>query len=200
MVNATKQKLSPLPGGNYGQSTKQSTSRCHQANEGTSGFEVESGLALGALCNLRSKKNLSAEKWQEIHLSSNEEKEKWIEDYVDRETAVGRKQGHNSATAITQELREMTIAQHAEVTPRKPETMFEAMLNAIGDSLSDLASSDDEHDGEDEEDDKEDTELDKLSDDDEPGWVMGTISKTVQYRMDSFWQKQMRVDELTQPG
>jgi len=59
------------------------------------------------------------------------------------------------------------------------------MLNAIGDSLSDLASSDDEQDGEDEEDDEEDTELGKLSDDDEPGWVMGTITKTVQHRMES---------------
>jgi len=74
------------------------------------------------------------------------------------------------------------------------------MLNAIRDSLSDLASSDDEHDGEDEEDDEEDTELGKLSDDDEPGWVMGTITKTVQHRMESFRQKQMRLDEFTQPG
>jgi len=74
------------------------------------------------------------------------------------------------------------------------------MLNAIGDSLSDLASSDDEQDREDKEDDEEDIELGKLSDDDEPGWVMGTITKTVQHRMESFRQKQMRLDELTQPG
>jgi hypothetical protein len=74
------------------------------------------------------------------------------------------------------------------------------MLNAIGDSLSDLVSSDDEQDGEDEEDDEEDTQLSKLSDDDEPGWVMGTITKTVPHRMESFRQTQMRLDELTQPG
>jgi hypothetical protein len=74
------------------------------------------------------------------------------------------------------------------------------MLNAIRDSLSNLASSDDEQDGEDEEDDEEDTELGKLSDDDEPGWVMGTITKTVQHRMESFHPKQMRLDELSQPG
>jgi len=29
---------------------------------------------------------------------------------------------------------------------------------------------------------------------------MGTISKTVQHRMESFRQMQMRLDELTQPG
>jgi len=74
------------------------------------------------------------------------------------------------------------------------------MLNAIGDSLSNLASSEDEEDEEDEDDDEEDTELGKLSEDEHPGWVMGTISKTVQHRTDSFRKKHMRLDELTQPG
>jgi hypothetical protein len=48
------------------------------------------------------------------------------------------------------------------------------MLVAFGDSLSDLASSVDGEDGEDEHD--EETEQGKLSEDDEPGWVMGTIT------------------------
>jgi hypothetical protein len=78
--------------------------------------------------------------------------------------------------------------------------MFEEMLHAIGDSVSDLSSSDEEQVGEDEEDDEEDTELGKLSNDDEPGWLVGTISKTVQHCMDSFRQTQMRLDKLTQPG
>jgi len=72
------------------------------------------------------------------------------------------------------------------------------MLVAIGDSLSDLASSDNGVDGEDEDD--EETEQGKLSEDDEPGWVMGTITKTVQKRMERFRQKQMKLDELTQLG
>jgi hypothetical protein len=74
------------------------------------------------------------------------------------------------------------------------------MLHAIGDSVRDLGSSDEEQVGEDEEDDEEDTELGKLSNDDEPGWVVGTMSKTVQHRMDSFRQTQMRLDKLIQPG
>ena len=74
------------------------------------------------------------------------------------------------------------------------------MLNALGDSLSDLPSSDDEQDREDKEDAEEDKELGNLSDHDEPGWVMGTISKTVQHCMESFPKKQMRLDELTQLG
>jgi len=72
------------------------------------------------------------------------------------------------------------------------------MLVAIGDSLSDLASSDDGEDREDEDD--EETEQGKLSEDDEPGWLMGTITKAVQQRMERFRPKQMKLDELTQPG
>jgi len=69
---------------------------------------------------------------------------------------------------------------------------------AIGDSLRDLASSDDQDNGEDEDD--EDTEVGKLREDDEPGWVVGTISKIVQQHMRRFWHMQMKLDEMTQPG
>jgi hypothetical protein len=72
------------------------------------------------------------------------------------------------------------------------------MLVTIGDSLSDLASSAVGEDGEDEDD--EQTEQFKWSEDDEPSWVMGTITKTVQQRMERFRQKQMKLDEFTQPG
>ena len=74
------------------------------------------------------------------------------------------------------------------------------MLNAIRDSLSDLVSSDDGDDGEDEDDDEDDPPGGKLSEDDQPRWVMGTISKSVQYRMERFRQKQMTLDGLRQPG
>ena len=69
---------------------------------------------------------------------------------------------------------------------------------SIGDSQSDLASSDDGEDREDEDD--GDTEQGKLRDDDKPGWVMGTIIKMVQQCMERFRQKQMKLDELTQLG
>ena len=48
------------------------------------------------------------------------------------------------------------------LTTVQPETTFQEMLNAIRDSLSDLASSDDGEIGEDEEDDEEDPELSKM--------------------------------------
>jgi len=99
-----------------------------------------------------------------------------------------------------QEQEHMRNVEKTQSTTTRPEETFKEMLNAIGDSLSHLASSEDEEDGEDDDDDEEDTELGKLSKNDEPGWAMGTISKTVQHRMESFQQKQMRLDELTQPG
>jgi len=89
---------------------------------------------------------------------------------------------------------------HAEIpglTSREPEKTFEEMMAAIRDSLTDPVSSDDGEDGEDED---EETAQGKLSEDDEPGWVMGTISKMVQQCMESSRQKQMKLDELTQPG
>jgi hypothetical protein len=78
--------------------------------------------------------------------------------------------------------------------------MFEEILNAIGDSLSNPSHSDDMQDGEEEAADEEDADLSKLSDDDEPRWVMGTISKTVRHCIESFRQKQMRHDRLMQLG
>jgi len=199
MVNAPNQKLSPLPAGKYGKSTKQSTRRCHQANEGKSGLEAERVRALGALRSLRSKKKLATEKKRETQLVSNEEKDQWIEDYVERETAVARKRVEDAETAIKQREEDMSNVEMAGLSTREPEKTFQEMLNATGDSLSDLASSDHEEDVEDEEED-DDTEQGKLSEDHEAGWVMGTISKYVQRRLERFWQKQMKLDELTQPG
>jgi len=163
-------------------------------------LDAESVRALGALHSLRSKKQLSAHKRQAMYFLDKKLKEKWIEDYVEWESAVPRKRVEATETAILKELKDMTTAERAGATTRKHETTFEEMSNAIGDSLSNLARSDDEQDRKDKEDDEGDTELGKLNDDDKPGWVMGTISKTVQNRMESFRQMQMRLDELTQPG
>jgi len=99
---------------------------------------------------------------------------------------------------VQHERDDIKHAEIARLTCRDPETMFEEMLVAIGDSLSDLARSDDGEDGGDE--DIEETEQGKLSEDDEPGWVIGTITKTVPQRMDRVSQKQRKLDESTEPG
>jgi hypothetical protein len=54
----------------------------------------------------------------------------------------------------------MKYAEIAGLTNRKPEKAFEEMMVAIGDSMSDFASSDN---GEDEEDEDEESEQAKLS-------------------------------------
>jgi len=116
---------------------------------------------------------------------------------VDRETAVARKQVEDAETAIEQKQDDMRNAENAGLTASKPETTFKQMMNAIGDSLSDLACCDHWEDGDDEDDDEADPAGGKLSEDDEPGWVMGTIPKPVQYRMELILQKQMKLDEST---
>jgi len=198
MVNALKKNFSPLPMGRYGKLTKRSTQRRHQANEGKSGLEAERVHGFGALCSLTSKKKLAAKEWRESHFLSNEEKEKWIEDYVERETTGARKRVEDAEAAVQKEQEDMKHAEITGLTTREPEQTCEEMMVAIGDSLSDLACSDDGEDGEDEDD--EETEQGKLSEDDEPGWVMGATTETVHQCRQRFLQKQMKPDKLTQLG
>jgi hypothetical protein len=99
---------------------------------------------------------------------------------------------------VQQEQDDMTPAEITGLTSIEPEETFEDMMVASGYSLSDRASSDDGEDGEDEHD--EETEEGNLSEDEEPGWVMNTITKMVEQRMERFRQKQMKLDELSQPG
>jgi len=177
MVNALKKNLSPLLVGRSSKLTKTFTGRHHQANEGNSGLEAESVWALGVLGSLQSKNKLSAEKSREMHFLSNLEQEKWIKDYVDRVMTEPRKRVEYAETASKQEQEDMRNAEKAGMTTGKHKKSFKEILNRIGDSLNHLASSFDEEDGTDDEDDQEDTELRKLHNDDEPGWVMGIISK-----------------------
>jgi hypothetical protein len=116
---------------------------------------------------------------------------------VERETAVARKPVQDTQTAIVQELEDMTPADSAGATSRKAERNVDERLNAIGETLNDLAISNDQQEVENENDEQEDTELGKLSHD-EPGWVIHRFSKEVDHRMQSIWQKEVRFDELTQ--
>jgi len=141
---------------------------------------------------------LAAERWWAKHFSSNEEKEKWVEDYVERETAGARKRVGDAEAVVQQEQEDMKNAENGGLTNREPEKSFQEMMVTIWDSLSDLPSSGDGEDGEHEDD--EETEQGKRREDDELGWVMGTITKTVQQHMETFQLKQMNLQELTQMG
>jgi len=130
--------------------------------------------------------------------SSNEEKEKSIEVYVETETGGARKGVDEPEVAVEQEQEETRKAENAGLTNWEHEETCKEMMVAIGDSPNDLSSANDGDDLEDEE--EEETEQGKLSEDDEPGWVMRAISKMLQQRMERFRQKQMKLDQLTQPG
>jgi len=155
MDNALKMNLSPYLAGKYFKSTKQSTLRHHEANKAKRCLEAERDRVLGALCSLWSKKKLSVEKRQQTHHLSNQENEKSFEDYADRETTGSRKCVEEAATAIMQAQYEMRNAEKAQLTTRMPGKWFNELLNSIEDSLSDLASSDDEEDGYDKEDEED---------------------------------------------
>jgi hypothetical protein len=77
---------------------------------------------------------------------------------------------------MMQEQKHMGNVENGRLTTTKPEIPLQEMLNAIGQSLSDLESSQNEEDGEVKDDDEGDTGHGKLSEDDKPGWVMGRIS------------------------
>jgi len=117
----------------------------------------------------------------------NEENKIWFEDYVERETAVARMPVEDAETAIKQQPEDMRQADTGELITGEPEITFQVIVIAVGDSLSDLAYSDNQQDGDDE--DAEHTELSKLSKDEVPGGVLGAISKTVQQHIEGFWQK-----------
>jgi len=121
-----------------------------------------------------------------MHLLSNEHKEQWIEDYVERETAGAGNRDKDAGEAVQQELEEIKQAEILGLMTREPEKIFEETMVAMEDDLNDLASSDDGEDGEDE-DDKE-TKQGKVCKYDKHGWVMGTITNTLQQRMERFRQ------------
>jgi hypothetical protein len=75
--------------------------------------------------------------------------------------------------------------------PKKP---FKVLPHAIRHSLSYFPNSGNEKDGDDEENDEEDSVLGKLSRDDEPYLLMGTISKQSINTWIGLGPKQMLVD------
>jgi len=88
------------------------------SQEGKSGLEAEKVRALGALRSVESKKKLATEQRRETHFLSNEEKEKWIEEYLVRETAGARKRVEDAEAAVQQEQDDMMQAEIAGLTSR----------------------------------------------------------------------------------
>jgi len=94
----------------------------------------------------------------------------------------------------------MTNVETARLITPKHAITFETMLNAIGDCLKNLQSSDVTEGWEDPDVDHGKLVLGKMSEDDEPGCTMDTLSRMEQHHIDSFLRKQGRIDNGSQPG
>jgi len=99
----------------------QCTPRRHQINEGKRGLETERVRAHGAFCSLRFNKKLGAEEQHEMHFLYNEDKEKWIQDYVERETTGARKRVEHAEAAVQQEKDDTWKAETTRLMNREPE-------------------------------------------------------------------------------
>jgi len=125
MVNAPEKNISQLLAGKYCESTKQSTQRRHQVNKGKSGLEADRVQGWGALRSIRSKMKLSADKRPQTHIFINKEIGKWIDYYVDRETAGASKRVEDAKTAIMPEQEDISDAEKERLTTQKPEQIYD---------------------------------------------------------------------------
>jgi hypothetical protein len=128
-----------------------------------------------------------------MHSFSNEEKKKWFEDYNGKGSTGARKRVEDTEATVQQEQEDMKNPGNAVLKNREPEKTFWEMMLAMGHRLSVLGSSDDEEDRE--HDNDKETEQGKLSEDDEPSWVMDTITKTVKNPMERFCPEQIKLHE-----
>jgi hypothetical protein len=130
---------------------------------------------------------LVAEKLQETHFICNQEKEKWIGDYVGKETGGARKRGGDSDVVVQQEEEDMKNGENAGLINRELVKTLQEIMVAIGDNVSNPGTYNVGHNGEVKED--EQTEQGMLTKDDEPSWVIGRITNTVWQRMERSQQR-----------
>jgi len=143
MVNSLEKNFSPLLAGVNGTSTNWSMQWRHQTTEGKSGLDADWVRALGALHSFQSKMVLAAKEWWETHILSNEEQAKWIEDYIERETAEARKRVEDPEAAGQQEQDNTRKAENARLMNREAEKTFQEMMVAVRDTPRDVSCSDD---------------------------------------------------------
>jgi hypothetical protein len=98
---------------------------------------------------------------------------------VEAETTGARKGVEDAEEVAQQEQKETKKSEHTRMMNREAEKKFLGIIVSIGDSMSDLARSDDGENRGNEVD--EEAEQGLLSEDEQPSWVMGTITKSVQW-------------------
>jgi hypothetical protein len=100
-----------------------------------------------------------------------------MQQYIERDTAGATQRVEDAEAAIRKEQDNTEAAQNAGLTTRELENQFHKMIATIGDSRSDVSCSNNGNDADDVE--NEETEQGQLSEDDDPGWVMDTITETL---------------------
>lgn len=205
MVDSSKKNYSPLPAGKYGRSDNPATVKRHRTNAGKSGIESERIRAHNNLRALKCKKRKKAEGSEEIRDMDSDQRDKWIEDYVERETAAARKRAEEADLAWALEKERLASVSAVDQHPETAESArsFNQMLEDIGESIDDVATSGEEdEDNEDDDDDEEDEEdIEGESDEEEgSGWVPDIVQKSAQRRIDAFREKCMWIEEMTRSG
>jgi hypothetical protein len=127
---------------------------------------------------------------------SKEGKEKSIVGFVKSETAAAGKRVAETEAAVERER--ISVLKRAAAGTTK--MTFEEMLEAIGDSVDNVATSDEEDNDEDNEEDGEDNNDAKLGNGNEPEWVVDTINQSVPAQLDLLLTKEMNFVELTTLG
>jgi hypothetical protein len=102
---------------------------------------------------------------------------------VESETAAAKMMVAEAEAAVERE----NISVLKRAAAGTTEMTFEEMLEAIGESVDAVSTSDEADDDEDDEQDGDDNNDAKLSDDDQPEWVVGTIDKSIEERLNTFW-------------
>jgi hypothetical protein len=182
MAPASTKNYSALPAGKFCKSDKRSTVRGHKANQGKSGVEAERERALGAFHSLRFKNHHSAGLRSDIQFFDKEEKNKGIQEFVEKEMAAARQRVAKAEVAVERERERAEDMEMKRLAAGPTKMCFREMMEAMGENVEDVMTSDEDGDDE-EEDDEDDKDDAKLSDDDdnehERNWVVGTINQSV---------------------
>jgi hypothetical protein len=196
----TKKNLKPLPAGKHGKSKKASTLRRHRCNEGKSAHEAERIRALNALRSLRSKKRLAAAKKKEVKDMDEEERGRWIDDYVEKETRVARQRVEAADAAVKADMEKV----YDPKTVDEPKKTFQELLALVGDDIDNVVPSDDDDDWDDsEEDSDEEAEEDddaRSASGDIHDFVPGQMDKTTMAEIAAARARIGRMFELTKEG
>lgn len=113
---------------------------------------------------------------------------------------MARKQNQQAETPIKPEQKDMRNADMVGLKTRKPKTIFHKILNEFGDSKRDLPGLENREDGECSDEDEDDIVMCKLSEDDRPCQVLGTISRTIPHHLHRFQRMQIKIYMLVQLG